>query len=184
MVNKMDEIEIALLGFLYNESKHGYDLHKEISDLSGIGIVWHVKMGKLYAMLHKLENSQWVDTTVTQEGNRPQRTQYRITPQGKRIFNEWLGSPVKKGRDFRIIFLLKMYFALKRGENKADQLIAVQKEACNSWLEEFKQSKRVPVGEPVDFKQIVTNFRVTQINGYLDWLAWCEKHIHEEDKAK
>ena len=180
MVNIMDEIEIALLGFMYDESKHGYDLHKEISDLSGIGIVWRVKMGKLYAMLHKLEKNQWVVTTVTQEGNRPQRTQYHITPRGKSVFNEWLDSPVKKGRDFRIIFLLKMYFALKQGIDKAGQLIVMQQNACKQWLDEFYQSTPKFTDQPADFKQIVVNFRITQINGYLEWLDWCKNHIEKE----
>jgi len=173
----MDEIEIALLGFIYEEDKHGYDLHKEISDLSGIGIVWRVKMGKLYAMLHKLENNQWVISTISQEGNRPQRTQYHITKQGREVFNQWLDAPVKKGREFRIIFLLKMYFALKRGEENASHLIDLQQNACREWLKEFHSSEEKLAGQPADFNQIVLNFRVTQINGYLEWLEWCKNHI-------
>ena len=177
MVSEMDEIEIALLGFLNKEPKHGYDLHKEISDLSGIGIVWRVKMGKLYAMLHKLENNQWVVTNVTQEGNRPQRTQYHITPQGQTVFEQWLDSPVRKGRDFRIIFLLKMYFALKGGEGRVGQLIALQKETCQQWLVDFEKQEGKSSKQPPDFEQIVLNFRITQINGYLAWLDWCQDHI-------
>jgi len=177
MVNEMDEIEIALLGFLSEEPKHGYDLHKEISDLSGIGIVWRVKMGKLYAMLHKLENNQWVDTNVTQEGNRPQRTQYHITAQGQTVFEQWLDSPVSKGRDFRIIFLLKMYFALKGGEERVRQLIASQQDACRQWLADFEQPDDKASKKTPDFEQVVLNFRVTQINGYLAWLEWCQNHI-------
>ncbi|MDK2982472.1 MAG: hypothetical protein PWQ55_2819 [Chloroflexota bacterium] len=175
MAKKMDEIEIALLGFLNGEPKHGYDLHKEISDLSGIGIVWHVKMGKLYAMLHRLEDNEWVGSTTTQEGNRPQRTQYHITAQGKKVFTQWLESPVKKGRDFRIIFLLKMYFALEHGPQRVAQLIDTQENACRQWLEEFQTSE--PESQPPDFRQIVLNFRVTQIHGYLAWLDWCRKHL-------
>ena len=61
-MNNSDNIEVSVLGFLYDQSKHGYDLHKDISDLSGIGIVWRVKMGRLYAMLHRLEK-KYVDRT-------------------------------------------------------------------------------------------------------------------------
>lgn len=178
-MNNTHEIEISLLGFIYTEPKHGYDLYKDISDLSGIGIVWRVKMGKLYAMLHRLENNQWVISNVTQAGNRPQRNQYSITDMGRKVFDEWLASPVQKGRDFRIIFLLKMYFALERGENNALQLIAVQRDACRNWVDDFTQKERVGEGQP-DFNQIVLNFRITQINGYLHWLDWCREHIQKE----
>jgi DNA-binding PadR family transcriptional regulator len=139
-------------------------------------------MGKLYAMLHKLENNQWVKSTVTQEGNRPQRTQYQITALGRTVFNEWLYNPVRKGRDFRIVFLLKMYFVLKDGEENAQRLIAVQQDACRKWLEEFQQGVAIQesTAQTPDFNQIVINFRITQIKGYLEWLDWCKKHIKKE----
>ena len=34
-MNNSDNIEVSILGFLYDQPKHGYDLHKNISDLSG-----------------------------------------------------------------------------------------------------------------------------------------------------
>ena len=57
-VNNMEnvDLEIALLGFLFEKAKHGYELYKEISDPVGIGGVWRVKIGKMYSMLKKLES--------------------------------------------------------------------------------------------------------------------------------
>jgi PadR family transcriptional regulator AphA len=171
-----DELEVALLGFLYNQPKHGYDLYKEISSLSGIGLVWHVKMGHLYAMLHRLEENQWVDFTVTQQGNRPQRNLYSITQAGKQKFDNWQVQPVQKGREFRIAFLLKMYFALQRGKENTDLLIAHQKKACESWLTDLEISPRE--NPQPDFYRIVHNFRQTQIRGYIHWLEWCSKNFN------
>ena len=126
-MNNSKEIEKSILGFVYKRSKHGYELHKEISDLSGVGIVWKVKMGKLYAMLHRLENNEWVETETAQEGNRPQRTLYKITEDGQEAFDEWLVSPVQRGRDFRILFLLKLYFAIEMDRKIAQRLLTDQK---------------------------------------------------------
>ncbi|NPV40731.1 MAG: PadR family transcriptional regulator [Anaerolineae bacterium] len=170
-----DELEVALLGFLYYQPKHGYDLYKEITSLSGIGLVWHVKMGHLYAMLHRLEENKWVDCTITQQGNRPQRNQYSITESGKKKFDDWQVQPVQKGREFRIVFLLKMYFALRSGKQDIGLLIANQKKTCETWLADLEISPRE--NPQPDFTRIVHNFRQTQIRGYIHWLEWCNKNF-------
>jgi PadR family transcriptional regulator, regulatory protein AphA len=170
-----DDLYISLLGFLYDQPKHGYELFKEISDLSGIGLVWRVKMGHLYAMLHRLEEENWVECTVTQAGNRPQRNQFNITASGKARFDDWQTQPVQKGRDFRIVFLLKMYFAMQRGGKRVNSLIKNQKITCENWLKDFNANQKTD--DAAEFRQIVVNFRLTQIKGYQEWLDWCKVHI-------
>ena len=158
---------------------HGYDIYKEISDLSGIGIVWRVKTGRLYAMLHKLEEHGYVRSQIAQEGNRPQKTQYIITKEGSEVYEKWLTEPVQKGRDFRIIFLLKLFFSIERDTSYARELINRQKEECNTWLEKYSDD---PIFNTNEFNGIVCNFRKTQIQGYLNWLNWCQNHIEEEEE--
>jgi len=126
-------------------------------------------------MLHKLEDNHGVEAKVTQAGNRPQRNQYSITAAGKGKFDEWLTLPVRKGRDFRIAFLLKMYFVLKLGGNTAESLIQNQKNACEGWIEELNTAVKNSEGQ--NFNRIVENFRLTQINGYIQWLDWCQKNL-------
>ncbi len=54
-MNNINDSDISILGFLVTEPMHGYELHKQVTDLSGFGIVWNIKIGKLYAMLNRLE---------------------------------------------------------------------------------------------------------------------------------
>ena len=180
-VNNMESLEVSLLGFIYQQPMHGYDLFKQISDLSGIGIVWHVKMGKLYSMLHRLEDNGWVSSKTTQEGNRPPRTQYAITKDGKKVFDGWVKSAVESGRDFRITFLLKLFFSMEKGKDVAHELITNQENACQNWLADFEE-RLTAVSDPEDFRKIVLNFRKSQINGYIDWLNWCKIQIIVEEK--
>jgi DNA-binding PadR family transcriptional regulator len=171
-----EELEISILGFIYSQPKHGYELFKEISDLSGTEIVWKVKMGKLYAMLHKLEENGLVGSEITQEGNRPLRNQYNITEKGKKTFDEWIITPVKRGRDFRIAFLLKLFFAIRKGRTNADRLIVDQLNECEGWMKEFKQEEE-EIDASGEFNRIVLNFRKSQIKGYMHWLEWCQVNI-------
>lgn len=179
-MNTNIEIETSILGFLYEQPMHGYDLFKEISDLSGIGIVWKVKMGKLYAMLHRLESNGWINPEITQEGNRPQRTQYSITAEGKRVFDEWLVTPIQHGRDFRILFLLKLYFAIRKSKKNAQKLLAEQISECKQWIDSFNDQEKESKDKK-DFNMVVVNFRKSQVNGYVDWLKWCQKNIDGEE---
>ena len=114
--------DISLLGFLSINPMHGYELHKRVADLSGFGIVWNIKIGKLYAMLNRLEKDGYVRASIAKEGNRPARNEFSITSKGKKTFDAWSISPVNRGRDFRIIFLLKLYFSLMKGDEKANNI--------------------------------------------------------------
>jgi len=178
------DTDISLLGFITIEPMHGYELHKQVTDLSGFGIVWNVKIGKLYAMLNRLEKNGFIRSTISREGNRPARNEFIITNKGKKTFETWSLSPVNRGRDFRIIFLLKLYFSLIKGIEHAIILIDSQIEMCNSWLSNSKKtiiSKEDSATEGL-FPEIVGMYRKFQIQGYLTWLDWCKESLKKGKK--
>lgn len=179
-----NDSDISLLGFLTIKSMHGYELHKYVTDLSGFGIVWNIKIGKLYAMLNRLEKEEFIQSTISKEGNRPARNEFSITDKGKRTFEEWFIAPVERGREFRIIFLLKLYFSLIEGIEKANILLNSQITTCKSWLskgeEVIKVKEKAKSGEI--FPNIVNAYRKIQIQGYLAWLDWCKVFLKENDK--
>ena len=176
--------DISLLGFLSIKPMHGYELHKQVTDLSGFGIVWNIKIGKLYAMLNRLEKDGYIHSTISREGNRPARNEFSITNKGKKTFDAWSVSPVNRGREFRIIFLLKLYFSLMRGIERANKLINSQIDTCNSWLSDgkviFNDFEDITAVDK--FPGIVNAYRKIQIQGYLSWLDWCKGALKEGNK--
>jgi DNA-binding PadR family transcriptional regulator len=180
-INNMEntDLEIALLGFLYKDAKHGYELFKEISNPKGIGGVWRVKIGKMYAMLKRLESKCFIRATSEQDGNRPPRNTYFLTNQGKNIFNNWMRTPIKHGRDLRILFLLKIYF-IKRSELfNGEDLILKQKTECENWKERYETVLQEKNDEN-SFNWFVRKYRLSQIDGFINWLDWCGEAISEE----
>lgn len=173
------DLEIALLGFLLEKSKHGYELYKEISDSAGIGGVWRVKIGKMYSMLKKLEVQGFIHATSEQDGNRPVRNTYFITKSGKNVFNNWMRTPIKHGRDLRILFLLKIYLMRKDELHYKKELILRQKAECEKWKERNKLDSHER-DEGNSFIWFVRKYRLSQINGFIDWLDWCGEEIGEE----
>ena len=180
-MNNINGLDISLLGFLSLEPMHGYELHRQVSDLSGFGIVWNIKIGKLYAMLNRLEKAGYIKSIFSKEGNRPTRNEFSITTLGKKKYTSWLSTPVNRGREFRIIFLLKLFFSMKIGIESANNLITNQIETCNSWLTERKLEieEIIEKRTEIEFASIVKMYRQIQIEGYLSWLDWCRESLLE-----
>jgi len=175
MNNKLD-LEIAILGFLIESPKHGYEVFKSISNLSGIGFIWKVKMSNLYVMIKKLEEAGLMTSRLGKEGSRPQRKILYISKQGESIFREWIQKPVSHGRDFRIKFLLKIYFLLQMDKKACIALINNQEKECLRWNENLKMQQTE--GNDV-FMTIVKEYRVSQISNLLKWLDKCKQLIKE-----
>ena len=179
IMNSINDSNISLLGFLFIKPMHGYEIHKQVTDLSGFGIVWNIKIGKIYAMLNGLEKDGFIRLTISKEGNRPARNEFSITSKGKKKYESWLKSPINRGREFRILFLLKLYFSLGIGVESANKLIAAQIETCSTWLTESKliNSEEIIIKSENKFPPIVYKYRQIQIQGYLTWLDWCQKSL-------
>src|SRR5688572_6523858 len=81
--------EFALLGFLIEEPTHGYDLHQRF--VAELGHVWHMSQSQAYAILKRLEQRGDIKAHVVEQEKLPARQMLRITSQGRRRFNEWMG---------------------------------------------------------------------------------------------
>ena len=171
MVRQPMTIEHALLGFLREKPLHGYEIHRRISDPEGLGLVWQVKQSQLYALLGKLEESGYVTGELEPQGSRPPRKIYSLTEAGSRTFAEWVGSPVPHGREMRLNFMVKLYFARKEGKNIVSRLIEEQRGMCVRWLDVVEVSTD---GDPGSFRNLIEGFRAGQIEAMLAWLDLCE----------
>src|SRR5258706_864707 len=129
-------LELALLGLLRAHPRHAYDLHQVLQRPEALGIVWHLKQGHLYALLAKLEEAGYVASTLEPHGPRPPRKMLSLTARGREAFTQWLERPVEHGRDFRLEFLAKLYFAAQKGEAAIGPLIERQRMAWRDCLDE------------------------------------------------
>jgi DNA-binding PadR family transcriptional regulator len=150
-------IEYALLGFLRHGPLHGYEIHRQLSDPAGLGLVWRLKQSQLYALLSKLEDAGYVTAAVEPQAARPPRKVFELTRSGREAFLDWVHSPVLHGREVRLHFLTKLYFAQREGREVAARLIEGQRAVCRGWL--------------------AVQFRVAQIEAMLGWLDECQQAI-------
>jgi PadR family transcriptional regulator, regulatory protein AphA len=104
-------IEYLLLGLLDQGPNHGYHLYKELDRFEGVGLVWHIKQGKLYALLDRLETEGLLEAKLISNQEYPPRKEYSLTEHGKMVYQNWMQSPVNHGREMRQDFLARYYFA-------------------------------------------------------------------------
>ncbi len=160
--------EHILLGFLAEEPLHGYELHQRLNDPDALGTVWRVKQARLYALLARLEEEGLVRAVVQEQDARPARKIYYLTAEGQERLDAWLREPVPHGRELRIEFLAKFYFARRQDEATALALVRAQQRQFEQWLVETPSP---PDSEP--YRRLVHAFRAGQLRAMLEWLELC-----------
>jgi DNA-binding PadR family transcriptional regulator len=168
--------EFALLGFLRRQPMYGYEIHQQLSEATGLGLVWRLKQSQLYALLTKLEREGFVTTTIEYQEARPPRKMFELTQAGRNAFEDWVQQPVAQGRKLRLDFLAKLYFARLEGPEVAGRLIERQRLACRNWLrEQEEETEALRYSQPYDW--LVHKFRLGQIEATLAWLDTCEETL-------
>lgn len=165
--------DIALLGFLSSEPVHGYEIYQRFNGLPGLWEIWRIKQSRLYAMLGRLEARDLIQADTLIQENRPAKKVFSITPNGKTAYMEWLSKPVQTPREFRLEFLVKLFFAIQAGSELKQKILKRQVETCNLWLDEEKQALS-DLDDENSFESAIHQFRIGQISAMLEWLASIE----------
>ena len=167
-------IEWSLLGFLRQEPMHGYQIYQRLSKSQGMGLVWHLKQSQLYALLTKLERREYVTYAIERQEGRPDRKVYELTAAGRAALLAWVRTPVARGREFRMEFLAKLYFARQEGERILAELLSEQRTACRGWLAELETEAAECCDE---YTCLVYQFRIGQMEAVLAWIDLCEQML-------
>lgn len=174
MVKAPLTIEHAALGVLRRRPTHAYELHQLLQRADALGGVWRLKQSLLYAILDRLEAEGLVTGELVPQGSRPPRKLLRLTAAGEAAFEGWLAAPVKHGRDFRLEFLAKLYFASQAGAASVAALIAGQRAACADWLADLGRQAGLAAAP---YEWLVVQFRIGQIEAIMAWLDTCAARL-------
>jgi DNA-binding PadR family transcriptional regulator len=173
--NPFPSSEFALLGLLYQGPCHGYELHKKISEINGLGMIWGVKMSNLYAQLDKLEQNGQISSELLANDPHPNRKQYQLTEAGKAALISWLEKPIEHPRDFRQEFMVRYYFLNQFSPEKVNSYLQKQIEECQNWVRNI-QDKALLKTRKGTFEYAVLQFRLSQTESMLEWLKWLSKN--------
>lgn len=161
-------VQYAILGLLYGRPAHGYELQRSFVEGGDLAGVVHVEQASLYAALKDLAARGLIDGTEAREGTRPPRTVYSLSRRGQRLLATWLRTPVGRLRQVRLDFLLKIYFARRRGEAAVRDLVDAQIAMCHRYLANLET--QAAASEPESFAYVVTESRASAARSTLAWL--------------
>ncbi|GAB4193989.1 MAG: hypothetical protein OHK0022_09440 [Roseiflexaceae bacterium] len=169
-------LEHALLGFLRERPMHAYEMHQRLRRADALGRVWSLKQSQLYALLARLEEAGYISVTVEEQGARPSRRVLHLTEAGRQAFGRWMLEPVEHGRDFRMEFLAKLFFAQRDSPAAVATLLERQRAVCWQLLTELHGQLSPPQGVPV-YERLVVEFRIGQVDAILRWLDTCAEQL-------
>ncbi len=162
-------VEHALLGFVYEQPSYGYEIYQQLSTPDELWQVWRIKQSQLYALLTKLEDGEYLTATLQVQDTRPPRKVYALTERGRTVYEQWLSTPVPHGRQMRLEFLTKLYFAQRQHPDQLYTLIEGQTKACQQWLAEL-QAQAIAQPDTAYFSFAVQQFRLQQVESFVTWL--------------
>lgn len=156
--------KLLLLGLLRREEMHGYQLHEFIDQ--NLALCTNLKKPTAYYLLDKMAAEGWLVTETEQEGNRPPRRIYRLTPEGEnayqRLLRENLGryTPVNFPGDIGLAFLDGLE------TDEALELLTQQQRELEARMQEIQN---VPAHQ--GSLQLVFSHQKRHLQTELDWLA-------------
>jgi len=97
----------AILGFLANAPKSGYEIKSAIS--KSTAYYWNESFGQIYPILHQLEAEGFIEKGSAESAGRRKNQKYNIMPAGMAALRNWLADPVETNL-VRNELLLKIFF--------------------------------------------------------------------------
>jgi DNA-binding PadR family transcriptional regulator len=167
--------EMALLGLLYKEADHGYDLHRKIN--TDLGQVWHLSQSQAYAILKRLEAQGDISAEEITQEKLPARQLLHITAQGRKNFLQWLdASSGGSTRAIRMEFITRLYFMNMYFPNKLAQAFDLQRAEAETHIQRLENMLTELPGDQI-YNRMSLEMRIKQLKFVLEWLDECEKNF-------
>jgi DNA-binding PadR family transcriptional regulator len=167
--------EMALLGLLYHEAGHGYDLHRRI--VADLGHVWHLSQSQAYSILKRLETRGDISVQEIPQEKLPPRQLLHMTSQGRKNFIEWLDTPSGGStRAIRMEFITRLYFMNMYFPEKIKPSFDQQRAETERNIQRLEKTLTDLPNEQL-YNRMSLEMRLKQLHLVLEWLDECQKNF-------
>jgi DNA-binding PadR family transcriptional regulator len=163
-LNTLNATQGALLGFLHDRPKTGWDLLHEAG--RGLARFWNVTASHLYRELKVLEERGLIE--AGERGPRDRRP-YAITPAGTAAFAEWIAREPGP-EQIRIPLLVSLWFAKHLDDETLRGFITAHRAAHEARLVEYREVAQLTTGRDPHVDAVV-QFGISYEEAFLAWLA-------------
>jgi PadR family transcriptional regulator AphA len=167
MTTTSGKFRYFILGLLNHQPMSGYDIKRFLGSLGWL--VGSPSFGVIYPALHTLLEDKWVTVEVLSQPNKPPRKIYTITPEGKRVLQEWMHRPVESNSSSKT-FTMRLILA---DNLSRDGLIAHLEQRRLHVISQHTdlQKMTTELDLETDWGQhLAINYGMVIIGAELDWL--------------
>ena len=167
------ERELLLLGLLKREEMHGYQLHEFIDSFMQTCV--DIKKPTAYYMLDKMEQQGLITRKEEQEGNRPPRRVYSMTPAGEAQFQKLLRQNLAAYQQNRYPNNTGFIFLEELPEDEAIRLLLKRRRILNDLLQEAFAAP--PHSQNM---QYMIDHQIIMLRAELSWLEGVIGQLQED----
>jgi DNA-binding PadR family transcriptional regulator len=162
---------------LRNQDMHGYQLHEAIDSHLGMGV--QLTKPTAYRLLSHMAEDEWVTYREEQEGNRPPRRVYAITPKGEVAFQRLLCENLANYQPSDFTCHIGLAFLDELSAEEALPLLHRRR----AGMEELIESTRAHVEHPGSL-QLMMEHQMHLLAAELEWLGSVIARLQKaEDKT-
>jgi DNA-binding PadR family transcriptional regulator len=142
----VNPLALAVLVHLYEQPRHPYELSTTLRERRKEQSI-KLNYGSLYAVFEALARDKYIHAMeTTRDGNRPEKTVYEITPEGKLFMLEWMREivsiPVKEYPQFEAALSLLPVLPPEEVITLLETRIRILKKTLDS-IDEGKQEEKL-----------------------------------------
>lgn len=165
----------VLMGLLALGDRHGYDLKKEHDEhFAGAK---PLAFGQVYATLERLQKKHHVVPVEVERVDGPDRTVFRLTPDGRSELDRWLGEVVAPAPDVSNPLAVKATITLLVGDrDQAVRYLSNQRAAHLGRMRHYTQIKTNPSASLPEI--LAADYAIAHLDADLQWLDLALDRIH------
>jgi DNA-binding PadR family transcriptional regulator len=158
------ERELLLLGLLRVQGMHGYQLLEFVETQMAFCV--DLKKPTAYFLLDKMAVAGWISFEQGQEGNRPPRRVYNITPEGEAVFQRLLRENMATYSPARFATDIGLAFSEALPKQESIHLLEQRRIAVQEQLDGALAAPPHPGGI-----QLIIEHQIHHLTSELQWLT-------------
>jgi PadR family transcriptional regulator AphA len=160
--------EGAVLGLVAFGERSGYDLALLAEDT--VQHLWTPSRSQIYKTLPSLVASGLARRREVEQQGRPDKTLYRITPDGREALRRWLDEVEEEPAGGRIVFPLKLFFCEFASPGTAQAQLAAYRRLLAQRLERYEALRSGPRLLDSLYAHHVLRHGISRVQATLAWI--------------
>ena len=157
-----------MLGLVALGERSGYDLALLAED--GVEHLWTPSRSQIYKTLPRLVVLGLARRRAVEQDGRPDKSLYRITPEGRRALRRWLDEVEEEPASGRVVFPLKLFFCEFASPHTAGAQLAAYRRYLERRLERFEAIRGGPRHMSSVYPHHVLQHGITRVRATLEWI--------------